>query len=846
MLTTSVKILLARRFRLVTTAFAVLLGVAFMAGTLTLTSTVGKAFDRLYANVYAGTDAFVRSASATGPAGMEMRGTVPAATVATVAGVNGVAATSGLTEGYAQLLNKADKTFGNVKTAPSLGFNWITVARLNPFRIAQGRPPAADDEIVIDRASARAAGYRIGDRAGVLTQATPQRLRIVGIATFTTSDSAAGSRAVLFTTAAAQRLVGQPGRFDAVTVVARPGVSQAELAGRIRRAVPGGVEVLTGQAITAESQKNAHQMLSTFSTFLLVFALIALFVGSFVIHNTFSILVAQRSREHALLRAIGASRRQVLGVVVLESVVVGTIAVVGGIAAGVVIAMGLKALLAGFGITVPAGGLVLTQSTIAVSALVGLGVTVAAAVFPARRAAMVPPVAAMRESTVEAPGGIRRRVVGGVIIGTVGAGLIAAGLFGDSHRALVNVALGAPGVFVGVSMLAPLVARPVARILGAPLAVISGMPGRLGEGNAMRNPRRTAATASSLMIGVALVGFLTVFAASAKRSYKASVDTSVKGSFVVSTGATDQGGFPPELAQGLAHVPGVRVAAGYRTTTVEIGTASKKAAGVDPVAYPQVVDLHVTKGSLAGLGDHGVAVVDTLASSHHWTLSETIPVRFAETGTRPLTLVAIYTQKIQAPPIVTSLAVYQANVASQLEGTIYVATDPGVSNATVRAGLEAATARYPTAKVETRAQYVKDQLGPVNTLVGLSDVMLAFAMLVALLGIANTLALSLYERTRELGLLRAVGMTRRQLRSAVRAEAAIVAGFGTVLGLAIGIGFGYVLVKATRNIGIGHFTVPSIQLGVIAVLAGVAGVVAAGRPARRAGRIDVLDAIAAG
>ncbi|HEX8959592.1 MAG TPA: ABC transporter permease, partial [Solirubrobacterales bacterium] len=563
------------------------------------------------------------------------------------------------------------------------------------------------------------------------------------------------------------------------------------------------------------------------------------------IYNTFSILVAQRSREHALLRAIGASRRQVLTAVVAESLVVGAVAVVTGIAAGLGIAVGLKALLAGFGVTVPAGGLVLSSSTVLVSALTGIGVTVGAAFAPARRAAKVPPVAAMRESALEAPTTSGWRVARGLVFTALGGVFIAAGLYGNAHNALVNVGQGALLIFLGAVAFAPLVAAPVARVLGAPLAVLRGTPGRLGQGNAMRNPRRTAATAASLMIGVALVGFLSVFAASAKRSYAASVDTSVKGSFVISGGASEQGGFPPQLADAVAHTRGVKVAAGYKTTTVGIGTATKTAAGIDPVAYPQVVDLHVTEGSLADLGDHGVAVVDTLAASHHWHLGDTVTLRFAETGPRPLTVVAIFTQKIQAAPVVIGTQVFRANVASQLDTAIYVGTDPGASNAAARAALDAATSAYPTAKVETRAQYVKDQLGPVNILLSLADVMLAFGMLVALLGIANTLVLSLHERSHELGLLRAVGMTRRQLRSAVRYEAAIVAGFGTVLGLVLGTGFGYVLVKASTSTGIGHFTIPTAQLIAIAAVASLAGVLAAGRPARRAGRLNILEAIAA-
>jgi putative ABC transport system permease protein len=567
-------------------------------------------------------------------------------------------------------------------------------------------------------------------------------------------------------------------------------------------------------------------------------------VGSFVIYNTFSILVAQRSREHALLRAIGASRRQILASVIIESLAVGTIAVVAGIAAGFGMAAALKTLFESTLGRVPTGHLELTSSTVVACTAVGLGITLAAAVFPARRAAQVPPVTAMRQAAVDRPNRARGRVVRGVAMTAAGAALIGAGLFGHSHHALWDVGIGGLVLFVGVAMLAPLLARPASRILGAPAATIGGIAGQLGRGNAMRNPRRTSATAASLMIGVALVGFLTVFATSAKRSYNASVNASIKSTFVITAGAVDQGGgFQPQLVRAVERVPGVRVAAGYGTTSVGIGRNSETVAGVDPVAYPQVVDLGVTRGSLANLGDHGVAMVDTLASSHHWTLGQTIPVRFAATGVRPLNLVAIYTQKIQAAPVVVGLAVYDANVASPLDSTIYVATGPHVSRTTVRAGLVAATGAYPTATIETRSQYVKDQLGAINTLLSLVYALLFFAVLIALMGISNTMALAVHERTQELGLLRAVGMTRRQLRATIRYEAAIVASFGTVLGLAIGVAFGYALVKAAHGVGIGHFTIPVTQLGLIAVVAISAGVVAASLPARRAARLDILDAI---
>jgi putative ABC transport system permease protein len=844
MFTTTLKTLLARRFGLVTTAFAVLLGVAFMAGTMTLTHAVSSTFDGVYANAYAGTAAYVRSASTTGPSANPVRGSIPASTLNTVNQVDGVSAATGVIQGYAQLLSKTDTNVGS-KSAPTLGLNWIADPKLNAFRIVEGTPPAADDQIVIDRASAKDAGYHIGDRAPVLTAAGPQRLRIVGIAAFGTADTIASAHEVLFTTPAAQRLVGQRAHFDAVSVRARSGVTQAQLAQRIRQVLPASFQVLTGAQLTSESQRQAHQMLAGFSDFLLAFALIALFVGSFVIYNTFSILVAQRSREHALLRAIGASRRQILVSVIIESLAVGAIAVVAGIAAGFAMAAALKTLFESTLGRVPTGHLVLTSSTVAACTAVGLGITLFAAVLPARRAAQVPPVAAMREATLDPPLRGRGRTVRGTVATGAGAAIIGAGLFGHVHNAIRYVGVGGVVLFIGVAMLAPLLARPAGRILGAPGAMLGGVAGQLGRGNAMRNPRRTSATAASLMIGVALVGFLTVFATSAKRSYSASVSTSVNSAFVITAGAVDQGGgFQSSLVQAVDRVPGVRVAAGYRTTTAEIGTSSETVAGVDSASYPQIVNLGVTHGTLADLGDHGIAVVDTLAASRHWTLGQTIAVRFAATGVRPLRLVAIYTQKVQVAPLVVGQAVYQANVVNQLDSTIYVATDRHASNAAVRAGLASASSAYPTATIETRGQYVKDQLGAINTLLGLVYALLLFAVLVALMGISNTMALSVHERTRELGLLRAVGISRRQLRSAVRHEAAIVASFGTMLGLTIGVGFGYALVKAAHNSGIGHFTIPVAQLGLIAAIAITAGIVAASLPARRAARLDILDAIA--
>src|SRR6266540_4094447 len=395
MLKTTISGLVARKLRLFATAFAVLLGVAFMAGTFVLTDTIQRTFHDLFGSVYVHTDAVVRGPAARGTSGFEaQRPPVDEAVVRTVAGVPGVRAAEGNVMGYAQLVDEQGKAVGTAQYA--YGLNWNQVAQLNPFNLVAGRAPRADDEAVINKAAADQGGFAVGEEATVLVQKGPQRLRIVGIVRFGTADSIASGNGVLFTQAAAQRLIAEPGKFDDIGVVADQGVSQEQLRDRLAAALPG-ADVVTGKAIVKESDRDIKKAVKGLNRGLLAFALIALFVGSFIIYNTFSILVAQRGREMALLRAIGASRRQVLGSVLLEAVAVGLIAALLGVAAGVGVAAGLRALLSAFGLEIPAGGIVLTPRTVLVSLLTGVLVSTASAVLPARRAAKAPPIAAMRD-----------------------------------------------------------------------------------------------------------------------------------------------------------------------------------------------------------------------------------------------------------------------------------------------------------------------------------------------------------------------------------------------------------------------------------------------------------------
>ena len=843
MLRIAFKGLLARKLRLLTTSLAVLLGVAFMSGTLVLTDTVQRTFDTLFADAVAGTDAVVRGAGEVTGDFATQRERIPASVLDAVRRVPGVAAAEGLVEGYTQVVGRDGKPVGNPgRGAPTFGRNWPAVAALNPFRLAEGRAPAAPDEVVLDRYTAKQAGYGVGDTITVLVQRGPQRVRVVGVATFGDADGPGGATNVLFTGPAAQRLVARPGTYDSVAADAAAGVSQAELRDRLAAALPRGIEVLTGTEFTEENQSAIRRALRFFNAFLVTFAVVALLVGSFLIHNTFSIIVAQRGRETALLRALGASRRQVLTAVLVEALTIGLIASLLGMAAGVAIAVGLKALLTAFGVDLPAGGIVFTPGTAVTSLVTGVGVTVLAALLPARRAAKVPPVAAMRELAAEPTGFSRRRAAAGLAVTAAGAALLLAGLFGSGSKT-AKVGAGATVIFFGVATLGPVLARPAGRLLGAPLPRLRGVPGTLARENALRNPKRTAATAAALMIGVGLVVFITIFAASAKTSINDSIDKAFTGDFVVDSGAFGFGGLSPRLAEQLRALPEVRAVAGYRLGQVAVEGDAEFAGAVDPAAFAEIIDLDVADGALAGLRGDTIAVDTGTARANRWRVGDTIRVAFAQTGERRLRIVATYRRAEAGGQYLLPLPLFEANEPQQFDARVFVSRAPGVDAATARRAVERVTAAYPNATLQDLTQFKEAAAAPIDQLLGLIYVLLFLAILIAFLGIMNTLALSIVERTRELGLLRALGMTRAQLRSAVRWEAVIIALFGTLLGLAVGLFFGWSLVQALKNLGIHTLAVPAGRLAAIVVVGALAGVGAAALPGRRAARLDVLRAI---
>jgi putative ABC transport system permease protein len=847
MLKTALRNVAAHKLRLLTTGLAILLGVAFTTGTLVFTDTLGQTFDDLFATVYENTDAVVRAEAAfKDPNGFgDQRGRVDESLVDTVADVDGVARVHGNTTGYAQIVDKDGEPLGNPEMgAPVLGGNWDEDETTNPYTLVSGRAPTADDEAVIDRKSAKEAGYEPGDQATVLVQGGPAEVTVTGIVTFGSADSPGGASVVLFPLATAQRLVGEPGKFDEIAVVAEDGISQEEIARRVGAALPAGVEAVTGATVTKDTQDAINSGLSFINTFLLVFAGIALLVGGFIIFNTFFITVAQRTRENALLRALGATKRQVLVAVLVEALAVGLVASALGVIAGLAVAAGLKVLLDAFGVSLPAGGVVVTGRTIVTGLLIGVGVTLVAAISPARKAGKVPPVAAMRDVAVGSTGyGSKQRIIVGVAVLLAGVGALLYGLFGNVDNALPVVALGALLTFFGVSVLGRTISLPLSRVISWPLPRLRGITGDLASENAKRNPKRTAATASALMIGVGLVAFFTIFAASVKASVDATMDKTFAGDVIVTgPGAFGSGGLDPAVADRLADLPEVDEVGAIRGGFASIDGDAQQVLGLDDALF-DLFDIGIVSGSPDDLDATSIAVHEDVADDKDLGVGDTVPVVFRETGAKEMTVGLIYSEQQPAGDWVFPMEAWEANNADQYDFQVFVKAKDGVSPTTAAAAVEDVTVDYPGADVLDRSEYVAEQTSFVDQLLNLIYALLGLAIIIALLGIANTLALSIIERTREVGVLRAVGMTRGQLRSTIRWESVVIALQGTVLGLVVGVFFGWALVKAMADEGLNTFKIPYPTLAIVVVLAALAGIVAAVLPARRAAKLDVLRAI---
>jgi putative ABC transport system permease protein len=843
----ALKSLWARKVRALTTTLAVVIGVAFVAGTYILTDTTFQAFDEIFEDSLAKTDVVITAKEEV----RQETGETPsfsAAVLPKVERVDGVRVAVGQIFTLGAFLDEENEQIGT-PFAPKFITSELPES-LETQTYVEGHKPRDAGEVSLDESAAEESGLGIGDPLKLASVERVATYRIVGLTRL--GDASWGGASIAgLVLPEAQRITDKRGEFDQILVAAADGVSEDELAQRIKQVVPGAVKVETAEQNAARSSDQIRSDLGFLRIALLVFAFVALFVGAFLIFNTFSITVAQRIREFGMLRTLGAGRGQILTSVVVEALAIGVLGALLGLAGGYATAKGLNALFVALGIDLPTTGLVTKDRTIVAALAIGIGVTLVSSIVPALRATRVPPLAALQN--LELPRSRRRGLVNAalaVLLGLAGMGMVVAGLFGGAEggSAAGLIGAGAVAVLLGVSLFSPRLVRPLASLAGRPLELLRRLTGRLARENTQRNPARTAVTAAALMIGLAVVAFVTVFAAGIKSSIATAVDESFQGELVLQ----NSDGFTPisPRAAGVARqVPGVELVSTMRAAEARLlngdgGDLRVTALDRDAGA---VVDVDWTEGgpaTLRRLADDQVVVDKSFASGNGFEVGD--EARFlTQVGERPrLRIVGEFEDKAElfGGAIVTQRAM--ATAFDQTDDTIdFIELAPGADAEKVQARLVAAMDRdFPVVEVRNQQELKENQEKQINQLLGLIYALLALAVIVSLFGIANTLALSIHERTRELGMLRAIGMSRRQVRTMIRYEAVITALIGALLGMVIGVIFAALIAQPLKDEGF-VLSYPVVQLVAMLVFAALCGVVAAIPPARRASRIDVLEAL---
>jgi putative ABC transport system permease protein len=845
----ALKGLLGRKLRAILTALAIVLGVAMVSGTYVLTDTIKAAFSTVFTQVYKNTDAVITGKSAVGNERGQNSATpsLPASLLTRVRALPGVAEASGSVSDQAGLVGHNGKVISR-GGAPGLAFSYDPAGqRFNPLTLTKGSWPAGPDQVVIDSATASKQHFSVGDHIGVVARGPVQRFQIVGTAKIAGVSSLGGSTIAVVTLPEAQRLFNKIGRYDQISVASKAGTTPSQLVSQIQPLLSASSQVRTGQGQANQATKDTSGFLNIFQDFLLAFGGVALFVGSFVIANTLSITIAQRTRELATMRTLGATRRQVRRSVLLEAFVIGLLASVVGLFLGLALAKGLNSLLVSFGIDLPQASTVFKTRTVIVSLLVGVVITLLAAMRPAIRATRIPPIAAVREGAVLPPSRLARLgayPAAATIIGALAlmlVGLFAGGL--STGTRLLGIGLGAVGLFLGVSMLAPRLLPPMVDVLGWPAERFGGAAGRLAKGNAARNPARTASTASALMIGLTLVTLVGVLAAGLRSRFQDSVNQLFIANYAVT--ATDNFtpiGVASETA--LKQVPGVLVVSGVRAGQGRAFGSRINVTGVSP-DVSQVIHVKWKDGSAqtpAQLGADGAFVNKDYAKAKHLHVGSPITLEVPSGAELQLSLRGIFSPPKGGTPY-GDITISQSRFDSAYENpeSIYtfVNIQGGVTPANTKK-LDAALTAFPDAKLQTKSQFTHNQLQGLTILLNLLYVLLSLSIIVSLFGIVNTLVLTVFERTRELGMLRAVGMTRRQVRRMIRQESIITALLGAAFGIPLGVVLALLIGVAIKYPA---FTIPVPTLIVFVIAAIIAGIIAAIWPARRAAKLDVLRAL---
>ncbi len=838
----SLRSVIAHRLRLALSGIAVILGVAFVAGSLVFTNTISTAFDRLFEEISADVTVSHDTAFDANVPGQEAGATtVPADLVGRIAEVPGVERAEGDITVEGVRVVGSDGDLVSTGGAPGLGIDYPQSGRDDTVTLVSGRVPSNSDEVVLDEVTADKGNLAPEDRVRLLTPGPEIEATVVGIFKFGDTGNLGGATLTGFTEARAHELLGSDD-FTEIRVDAESGRSVDALAVEIQKVIPSEYVAKTRTEQADDNASDIKEALGFLNIFLLIFAFIAVFVGSFIILNTFTMLVAQRTRELALFRALGASRGQVTRSVLVEAFVVGVVGSTLGLFAGLGIASGLRWMFSQIGLELGNQPLVVSAGTIVTAYAVGVPVTMLAAYFPARRAAKVPPVAAMTDDVAMPERSLRIRAIAGVVLTLLGAVVMALGVSGAGSQPAAVLGIGVLGVFVGVTVVSPLLSRPFVKALGAPFPRFWGTVGRLSVANALRNPRRTAATASALMIGLALIGTFGVMAASINASIGKVVDQSLRSQFVFYDASYTP--FSPEVAERARQTEGVSSVTEMRATAVRIKESTKSISAVSPDSLSDSFDIAFTSGGTDGLRDRGLLINDEVASDNGWKVGDTVEATFVDGARLALRVGGVYEQNEMLGGYLISLDTAAEGGTRPVDIFAFVNVDGGANVGDVRNRLNDGLAGNPAVEVQDQGEYTDSLRAQADQLLYMIYGMLALAVVIAVLGIVNTLALSVTERTREIGLLRAIGMSRRQLRRMVRLESVVMSVFGALLGLIVGLCFGIALQRTLADDGITELRIPGGQLAVFLVISALAGVLAAVWPARRAARLDVLRAIA--
>ena len=836
----SLKMTLARKGRLLLTSLAIILGTSFLSGTTIFSDTINSTFDRLFTDVFRDVDAYVRSTDSVDTGFGEQRAPSAVSTLETILKVKGVSAAVGDMQSYARVIDKDGKPIGQDQGPPTFG-GIASESSAGLWSVEDGRLAVGPKEMMLDRETAEKGKFEIGDTVRVNALSGTREFTLVGIANYGDVSSPGGATFALFDQATASEFLLKPGFVDAFLIQGDGTLSDQELAKAIDAALPtdAKLETLTGAEITEETTSQIKTVLGFFTAFLTAFSYIALGIGCFVIYNVFSITAAQRQRESALLRAIGASRRQVTVSLLVEALIVGVLGSAIGFIAGIGLSQALSALLNAIGLEIPTKGLTINTNAIVQTVLIGTVITVLSAILPALRSGRVPPLAAMRDTALDTVIKLTRRVAIGLVLIVAGAVALVASMNG-ADVAILGV--GVLGVFAGVLVIGPALSKPVAVLLGKPISALRGVTGAMSQQNAARNPKRTARTAAPVLIGVALVTAFTALAASVKNEIRESIGSSFRGDYALSVNSRGFGGIPISTTDQLTQLAEVDQATGVGFIAAKVGDESPFVLVFNPKTADGLYDLEMVEGTQKGLTKNEILVETDKALNKNLTVGSSVQVTLVDGRSMQLTVAGTYTDAYGNYAV--SRELFDGSNTPLFDSFVYIKAAEGVSDESARTAISAVSADLGIGKLESRDEYIDTQAAQVDQFLALIYGLLFLSVIIAIVGIVITLLLSVFERRREIGLLRSVGMTRSQVRTMVRWESVITSLFGAITGVVLGILTGIVIVVSLNDSGFSAFTLPITNTIIILAGAFVIGVIAAVFPAWRATRTEIISAIA--